>query len=228
MAMTALFLVSASLPALAVHPDSVSAPDTVSASASAPAATDNLQSLGATSTGPAPVQRDGFTVTAAPEPPKPPPYTSSASSGSWASLDQNQLSDQGWALPVRGTISSSFGSRPNKPVSGVSGYHNATDIAASCGKTIFAATTGKVVTAGYHGSYGNWILIDHGDGIQTGYAHSSKLLVNEGDMVAAGEAIALVGTTGSSTGCHLHFETRINDTPVDAEPFMQARGVTLG
>jgi murein DD-endopeptidase MepM/ murein hydrolase activator NlpD len=219
MAMVALFAVSASLPALAVNVT------TVEASVIAPASTDPLQNLATTTAASIPVQRDGFTVTEAPEPTS---YSNSAGTGSWASLDQNQLSDQGWSLPVDGTISSPFGSRPNKPVYGVGDYHNATDIAASCGQPVFAATGGKVIDAGYQGSYGNWILIDHGNGIKTGYAHNSELLVEEGQLVVAGEVIALVGTTGASSGCHVHFETRIDDTPVDAEPFMSAREVTLG
>jgi murein DD-endopeptidase MepM/ murein hydrolase activator NlpD len=93
---------------------------------------------------------------------------------------------------------------------------------------VFAAAAGTVVAAGYQGSYGNWILIDHGNGVQTGYAHSSQLLVSVGQRVAAGATIALVGTTGSSTGCHVHFETRVNGTQVDPVPFMSTRSITLG
>jgi len=219
MAMTALFAISTSLPALAVTPE------TPPATATATATTDDLQSVTAASTTSVPFQRDGYTITEAPEPAS---YTAVASNGRWASLSPGQLSDQGWALPVLGRISSSFGSRPNKPVGGVGDFHNGTDIAAHCGQPVFAATGGQVIDAGYQGSYGNWILIDHGNGIETGYAHNSQLLVDPGQLVVPGEIIALVGTTGASSGCHVHFETRIDGDYVNAEPFMNARGVSLG
>lgn len=82
--------------------------------------------------------------------------------------------------------------------------------------------------AGYLGSYGNWILIDHGNGVQTGYAHNSVLHVSVGQSVAAGEVISDVGSTGASSGCHLHFEVRVDGARIDPQPFMSARGVTLG
>ncbi|MDJ0348414.1 M23 family metallopeptidase [Cryobacterium sp. PH29-G1] len=217
MAMTALFAISTSLPALAVAPE---APP-----ATATATTDDLQSVTAASTTSVPFQRDGYAITEAPEPAS---YTDVASNGTWASLSPGQLSDRGWALPVLGRISSPFGSRPNKPVGGVGDFHNGTDIAAPCGQPVFAATGGKVMDAGYQGSYGNWILIDHGNGIETGYAHNSQLLVDPGQLVVAGEIIALVGTTGASSGCHVHFETRVDGDYVNAEPFMNSQGVNLG
>jgi murein DD-endopeptidase MepM/ murein hydrolase activator NlpD len=140
----------------------------------------------------------------------------------------NTVSGQGWALPVSGWISSWFGPRPNKPVAGVGAFHHGTDIAAGCGRNVYAASAGTVVYAGWLGSYGNWVLIDHGDGTQTGYAHNSSLLVSPGQQVSAGATIALVGTTGASSGCHVHFETRVNGARVDPQAFMSARGVTLG
>jgi len=144
--------------------------------------------------------------------------------------DLGQLSEQGWANPVTGTISDVFGPRPMKPVAGVNEFHRGTDIAAQCGTGIYAATAGTVVTAGPNGTYGNWVLVDHGSGVSTGYAHiqSGGILVEPGQEVAAGELIAVVGSTGASTGCHLHYEVRIDGTAVDAIPFMAARGVTLG
>jgi murein DD-endopeptidase MepM/ murein hydrolase activator NlpD len=222
MAMIALFAVSTSLPALAVGADT---PPATATAAAAETATEDLQSVTAASTTSVPFQRDGFTITDAPEPAS---YTDAASNGTWASLSAGQLSDQGWALPVLGQISSPFGSRPNKPVGGVGDFHNGTDIAAPCGQPVFAATGGKVIDAGYQGSYGNWVLIDHGNGVETGYAHNSQLLVDPGQLVVAGEIIALVGTTGASSGCHVHFETRIDGDYVNAETFMNARGVSLG
>ena len=219
MAMIALFAISTSLPALAVNTES---PQAAAASA-APA--DELQSLSAEGTASVLIERDGYTITEAPEPAS---YTQVASNGEWASLSPGQLSDQGWALPVLGRISSPFGSRPNKPVDGVGDFHNGTDIAAPCGQPVFAATGGKVVTSGYQGSYGNWILIDHGNGVETGYAHNSQLLVDAGQLVVAGEIIAVVGSTGASSGCHVHFETRVDGERIDAEIFMSTRGVSLG
>ncbi|WP_134172652.1 M23 family metallopeptidase [Cryobacterium psychrophilum] len=218
MAMIALFTVSASLPALAVSPQ---APQ-----ASAPSSADSAgeQILRFSSTASAPIQRDGFTVT---DVPKPASYTELAANGRWASLDESQLSDLGWALPVLGRVTSRFGPRPNRPVAGVGGYHKGTDIAAPCGQPVFAATGGTVVQSGYQGSYGKWLLIDHGDGIKSGYAHNSTLLVNAGQTVTAGEVIALVGTTGSSSGCHVHFETRVDGTHLNPQTFMSSRGVSL-
>ncbi|MEC5185671.1 murein DD-endopeptidase MepM/ murein hydrolase activator NlpD [Cryobacterium sp. MP_3.1] len=149
------------------------------------------------------------------------------SSGS-AGSDSGQLSGQGWALPVSGWISDNFGPRPNRPVAGVGAFHYGTDLAAGCGVPVKAATGGTVIYSGYLGSYGNWVLIDHGNGVQTGYAHNSEILVSNGEQVSAGQTISLVGTTGASSGCHLHFETRVDGARIDPEPFMSARGITLG
>ncbi|TFB76143.1 M23 family metallopeptidase [Cryobacterium glaciale] len=135
---------------------------------------------------------------------------------------------QGWTLPVSGWISSAYGARPNKPVAGVGAFHYGTDIAAGCGQNVSAASAGTVSYAGWLGSYGNWVLIDHGDGTQTGYAHNSSLLVSTGQQVSTGATIALVGTTGASSGCHVHFETRVNGARVNPQSFMSTRGVTLG
>jgi len=137
-------------------------------------------------------------------------------------------SGQGWTLPVSGWISSAYGARPNKPVAGVGAFHYGTDIAAGCGRNVNAASAGTVVYAGWLGSYGNWVLIDHGDGTQTGYAHNSSLLVSTGQQVSSGATVALVGTTGASSGCHVHFETRVNGARVNPQTFMSDRGVTLG
>ncbi|TFD91352.1 M23 family metallopeptidase [Cryobacterium serini] len=219
MAMIALFAIGASLPALAVNPEP---PQIAAASVEK---TDDLQSVTAAGTTSVPFKRGGYTITEAPEPAS---YTEAASNGEYASLSPGQLSDQGWALPVLGRISSPFGSRPNKPVDGVGDFHNGTDIAAPCGQPVFAASGGKVVDSGYQGSYGNWVLIDHGNGIETGYAHNSQLLVDSGQLVVAGEIIAIVGSTGASSGCHVHFETRVDGEGINAESFMSVRGVTLG
>jgi murein DD-endopeptidase MepM/ murein hydrolase activator NlpD len=87
-----------------------------------------------------------------------------------------------------------------------------------------------VVQAERDGTYGNWVLIEHGDGIQTGYAHivNGGTEVAVGQNVEAGQEIARVGATGAATGCHLHFEVRISGKAVDPVPFMAKRGIPLG
>jgi murein DD-endopeptidase MepM/ murein hydrolase activator NlpD len=144
--------------------------------------------------------------------------------------DTGQLSAQGWVLPAVGSITDHFGPRPDRPLPDVGDFHYGTDIGASCDAGVYAATSGTVVSAGVLGTYGNWILIDHGNGVQTGYAHlaTGETLVAVGDTVVAGQVIGGVGSTGASTGCHLHFEVRIDGTRVDPQPFMAKRGVVLG
>ena len=142
--------------------------------------------------------------------------------------DVGQLSDQGWASPARGAITDAYGPRPVRPFPGVGAFHYGTDIGASCGTPVFAATAGSVRAAGSVGSYGNWILIDHGEGVQTGYAHLGDTLVVVGDRVAAGQPIGRVGSTGLSTGCHTHVEVRVDGVRIDPQPFFLNRGVVLG
>ncbi|WP_166790397.1 M23 family metallopeptidase [Cryobacterium tagatosivorans] len=169
------------------------------------------------------VQRDDYTSAAAPKPkPKPKP----AAQVQAASVAVG--TGQGWLLPVAGRISSAFGPRPNAPVAGVSSFHKGADIAAPCGQPVRAAQAGTVIEAGYQGSYGNWVLIDHGNGIQTGYAHNSQNVVSKGQRVAAGATVALVGSTGASSGCHVHFETRVGGAQVDPVSFMSSWGIRLG
>jgi len=116
--------------------------------------------------------------------------------------------------PVNGPITSPFGPRTH-PITGDSRMHTGVDIGASSGTPIKAAGDGVVVMAGYNGGYGNWTLIDHGDGTATGYAHQSSIGVRIGQQVSTGEVIGQVGSTGASTGPHLHWEVRVNGTPVD-------------
>lgn len=174
--------------------------------------------------GAAPGARDAYSASA------PTAVLRSATIGDERLLDTGQLADQPWALPVDGRITDGFGPRPDRPVAGVGAYHEGTDLATACGTPIHAATAGTVVQAGWNGTYGNWILIDHGHGIQTGYAHiiDGGIEVAVGADVEAGREIARVGATGAATGCHLHFETRIDGEAVDAVPFMARRGIRLG
>lgn len=106
-------------------------------------------------------------------------------------------------------ISSEYGNRIH-PTLGVQKFHNGVDFAAPTGTAIYAAYDGKVVAAAYSSSMGNYVMIDHGSGLYTIYMHASKLYVSNGDVVVRGETIAAVGSTGRSTGPHLHFGVRLN------------------
>ena len=136
----------------------------------------------------------------------------------------------GWANPAgAGPITGFFGPRPDQPA-GANLFHRGTDIGVGYGSPIYAAHAGTVVYAGWFGTYGYWIEINDGDGIQTGYAHirPGGIFVRVGQRVAAGQNIASVGATGAATGPHLHFEVRMNEVAVNAQPFMAARGIVLG
>jgi murein DD-endopeptidase MepM/ murein hydrolase activator NlpD len=116
--------------------------------------------------------------------------------------------------PVSGGITSSFGMRRH-PILGRRRMHTGVDLSARYGEAIHAAAGGEVVMAGYMRGYGNTVIIDHGGGVTTLYAHCSALLVGEGRSIRQGQTIARVGSTGLSTGPHLHFEVRHNGTPVN-------------
>ncbi|MGB4439272.1 MAG: peptidoglycan DD-metalloendopeptidase family protein [Sedimentibacter sp.] len=117
--------------------------------------------------------------------------------------------EMAWPAPGNYRITSNFGGRSD-PITGVWTSHGGTDIAAPYGSSIVSANDGVVIFAGWHYSYGNYIIVDHGGGIATLYGHCSKLLAGKGQAVSRGETIAQVGSTGYSTGNHLHFEVRIN------------------
>lgn len=115
----------------------------------------------------------------------------------------------GWPCPASSRITSQYGYRI---LFGVRDFHTGIDIGAGTGSNIVAAESGTVILAayGWNGGYGNYIIINHGNGLTTRYAHASALYVQAGQTVTKGQVIAAVGTTGNSTGPHLHFEVRIN------------------
>ncbi|WP_029212112.1 M23 family metallopeptidase [Arsenicicoccus bolidensis] len=133
---------------------------------------------------------------------------------------------KGWAAPAKGPITSPFGMRTH-PVTGVHKLHSGTDFGAPCNAPIYAANAGTVIQAGPAQGYGNLLAIDHGQGVVSRYAHmpNDGRLVHIGDHVTAGQHIAKVGTTGYSTGCHLHFEIKQNGAFVDPGGFLKKVGV---
>jgi murein DD-endopeptidase MepM/ murein hydrolase activator NlpD len=136
--------------------------------------------------------------------------------------------DGKWVLPLaKGTytLSSGFGMRTN-PVTGIYTLHAGVDFAAPTGTPIYAAAAGVVTAAGPAGSAGNMTVITLPDGTVTRYMHQSQIGVQAGEQVTAGQRIGAVGTTGNSTGAHLHFEVRPNDVPIDPLPFLRAHGLT--
>jgi murein DD-endopeptidase MepM/ murein hydrolase activator NlpD len=122
-------------------------------------------------------------------------------------------------LPCMGYISSYFGYRKNPFDTTQSDFHPGIDIACASGTSIYAAASGTVITASYCAGYGNEVAIDHHNGIQTIYGHNSKICVHIGQDVKKGDLISLSGSTGSSTGPHLHFEIRENKTAIDPKVF---------
>ena len=127
-------------------------------------------------------------------------HSGSGSSGSG-------VSSSGLIWPVNGPITSGFGWRWGR-------MHEGIDIGASCGTPIHAAAAGTVIFSGWMDGYGNFVIIDHGNGLATAYGHQSAIYVS-GGSVSQGQTIGAVGSTGHSTGCHLHFEVRVNGSPVD-------------
>lgn len=121
--------------------------------------------------------------------------------------------------PAKGTISSIFGVRID-PVYGGGAVHEGLDIANDIGTNVMATAAGIVTFAGYDGGYGNLVEIDHGNGFVTRYGHNSVLLVSTGMTVQQGQSIALMGSTGKSTGPHLHYEVRVNGVPTDPILFL--------
>ncbi|MGG7507841.1 M23 family metallopeptidase [Plantibacter sp. YIM 135249] len=152
--------------------------------------------------------------------------------GGGGGLPGGSVGPQGWGVPAGGRITDSYG--PREPICGSDGcsgpFHYGTDIGTGCGAPIYAAAAGTVEYAGYYGTYGNFVQLAHGGGVDTGYAHirPGGIVVNNGQSVSAGQLIAWSGTTGASSGCHLHFEVRIGGGRTDPVPFMRDRGAPLG
>ncbi len=121
--------------------------------------------------------------------------------------------------PVAGPVTSGFGYRVH-PILGTRRLHTGIDMGGGYGAPIVAAAAGRVILAAYYGGYGNTVIIDHGGGTTTLYAHQSRLAVSQGASVAAGQTVGYVGSTGLSTGPHLHFEVRKNGSPVDPLAFL--------
>ncbi|MFQ9933852.1 MAG: murein hydrolase activator EnvC family protein [Lachnospiraceae bacterium] len=134
-----------------------------------------------------------------------------------AANQTQQIYDGGklmWPLPGYSNITSEFGNRIH-PVTGIYSFHSGIDIGAPTGTQIMAAYDGEVAWSNYSGTAGNWIGIDHGNGLYTIYMHMSKRIANTGDIVKKGDVIGLVGSTGRSTGPHLHFSVRLNGSYVE-------------
>jgi murein DD-endopeptidase MepM/ murein hydrolase activator NlpD len=130
-----------------------------------------------------------------------------AGSGGGSGAGGGTPSSSGFIWPVSGPVTSGFGWRWGR-------MHEGIDIGAACGTPIRAAASGTIVYAGWMDGYGNIVIIDHGGGMGTAYAHQSAIYVG-GGSVSQGQTIGAVGSTGHSTGCHLHFEVRVNGIPVD-------------
>lgn len=124
-----------------------------------------------------------------------------------------------WPVPGYTRISSEYGMRTH-PITGVYKLHSGVDISAPMGANFIAANDGIVTKAGYNSAYGNMVIIDHGGGISTLYAHGSEILVQVGQIVKRGESVLKVGSTGYSTGPHAHFEVRINGVVTNPMPYI--------
>lgn len=124
--------------------------------------------------------------------------------------------------PVAGESTDSFGYRGN-PFGGGSEFHPGQDIAAPHGTPILAPADGRVVEAGWKNGYGQTVVIDHGNGLTTRYGHLSKIAVAAGQELKRGEELGLVGSTGRSTGPHLHYEVRLGDLPVSPRHYLPER-----
>jgi len=131
----------------------------------------------------------------------------------------SNISTSGYVLPTIGGIGSGFGQRLH-PILGYYRMHTGLDMGGNYGDPIYATNNGTVIVAGVQGGYGNAIVVDHGEGLSSLYAHQQSFEVGVGAEVSRGQIIGYVGSTGMSTGPHLHFEMRMFGTPIDPMPFM--------
>lgn len=148
---------------------------------------------------------------------------------SWRKLEtmQASLASIPALVPVKNYRGSSGYGRRFDPFNGRLAMHAGTDMAGSHGEPIFASANGRVARAGSMNGYGIMAEIDHGKGIETRYGHMSKVLVKPGQMVRQGDLIGRMGSTGRSTGTHLHYEVRVDGSPVDPKPFLEAASFVL-
>ncbi len=137
-------------------------------------------------------------------------------------IKEQPSNPSGWPVPGYTRISSPYGYRTH-PVLGGTRFHSGIDIPGPTGTRVAAAASGTVIMSQYSGSYGNVVIVDHGAGISTLYAHNSKLLVSTGQQVKAGQTIASVGSTGRSTGPHVHFEVRKNGSATNPMNWLRGR-----
>lgn len=136
-----------------------------------------------------------------------------------AALADLDWGSAGYIMPVSGRLTSGFGWR-NISVNG-NRFHGGVDLAAHSGTPVKAARSGRVVRAGWWGSYGNAVAIEHIDGSETRYAHLNSVTVRAGQTVRQGDLVGTVGSTGASTGPHLHFEIRLAGLAVDPLPYLR-------
>jgi murein DD-endopeptidase MepM/ murein hydrolase activator NlpD len=136
-----------------------------------------------------------------------------------ASVSTGSQSSNGYIKPVSGRVSSPYGYRIH-PVLGYKKFHTGIDFAASSGTSVRSVKSGTVIVAQYNSSYGNYIIVDHGNGVSSLYAHLRGFNVSYGSRVSQGDTIGFVGSTGMSTGPHLHFEIRINGSHVNPAPYL--------
>jgi murein DD-endopeptidase MepM/ murein hydrolase activator NlpD len=129
------------------------------------------------------------------------------------------------SAPVEGRLSSAFGIR-NNPITGSPQFHQGIDIAAAAGTPFRAASDGTVVFAGMMNGYGNTVIVDHGGGSRTLYGHAAQVLVKAGDVVKAEQSLGLIGSTGRSTGPHLHFETAVGGQSLDPTALLMIRNTS--
>jgi murein DD-endopeptidase MepM/ murein hydrolase activator NlpD len=137
-------------------------------------------------------------------------------------LGEGGQGGEGLTLPLDSATSSAFGWR-NDPFRGRRKFHNGVDLRAAYGTEVPTAAPGKVTFAGERGAYGLMVVVEHPNGVETRYAHLSSTAVQPGDSVAAGQTIGRVGSTGRSTGPHLHFEVLLDGKRVNPEQIASAR-----